>query len=214
MANSRLPFAASLKAVLFDLDGTLLDSAELHYEIYVQLFAEYGITFTRQQYIDAYSPNWTVTYKILGLPEQLVPEANRRWLELASGRVPALFEGVPELLDHLAQPYRLGIITSGTRSRVLHDLEANGIEDWFEVIITGSDVSVPKPSPEGILKALWQLGIPPGQALYVGDTEVDYQAASAAGTHFVAVVGGHAPLPAGLPCTCLPHISELQDLLP
>ena len=106
------------------------------------------------------------------------------------------------------------MITSGTRSRVLHDLEANGIEDWFEVIITGSDVSVPKPSPEGILKALWQLGIPPGQALYVGDTEVDYQAASAAGTHFVAVVGGHAPLPAGLPCTCLPHISELQDLLP
>lgn len=203
----------TLQAVLFDLDGTLLDSAELHYDVYVQLFAEYGITFTRQQYLAAYSPNWSVTYHILGLPMEYIPDANRRWLELASGRVPALFEGVPALLEHLSQFYRLGLVTSGTHSRVLHDLEANGLERWFDVIVTGSDVSVPKPSPEGILKALQHMGIPPIQALYVGDTEADYQAASAAGTHFIAVNGGHAPLPPDLPCIILSNIVDLTDLL-
>lgn len=213
MGSNPRKLPASLQAILFDLDGTLLDSAELHYEIYVQLFAEYGITFTRQQYSDAYSPNWTITYQILGLPEQLVPEANHRWLELASGRVPALFEGVPALLEHLSQSYKVGLVTSGTRSRVLRDLEVNGIEGCFDVIVTGSNVSIPKPAPEGILSALQQLGVQPQDALYVGDTVVDYQAASTAGVHFAAVEGGHAPLPPDLPCVYLDHINALGNLL-
>jgi len=213
MANNMQPLPASLQAVLFDLDGTLLDSAAVHYDIYVQLFSEYGITFTRQQYLDAYSPDWIITYQILGLPMDSVSEANLRWLELASGRVPALFEGVPIMLDRLAANYRLGLVTSGTRSRVLRDLQVNGILNCFDVIITGDDVSASKPSPEGILVGLHQLGVQPERALYVGDTVVDFQAASAAGVNFAAVNGGHAPFPAGLSCTYLENISSLRQLL-
>lgn len=58
------------KAVLFDLDGTLLDSFSVHLEVYEIMFARFGIQITKESFLRAYSPNWYETYEVMGLPGQ------------------------------------------------------------------------------------------------------------------------------------------------
>jgi HAD superfamily hydrolase (TIGR01549 family) len=61
---------SGLKAVLFDLDGTLLDSFQLHYAAYQTMFAEFGIEMRRELFLNTYSPNWYRTYEAFGLAEE------------------------------------------------------------------------------------------------------------------------------------------------
>jgi HAD superfamily hydrolase (TIGR01549 family) len=69
-----------VKAVLFDWDGTLADTAEASYRCYVRMFAELGIAFDRETYARTYSPNWYLTFRALGVPEEQWSHADTRWL--------------------------------------------------------------------------------------------------------------------------------------
>ena len=79
-----------LRAVLFDWDGTLVNTAEASYRCYEKLFGSYGIAFDREAFRRTYSPNWHLTYSALGLAEERWAEADARWLRLprASGACP------------------------------------------------------------------------------------------------------------------------------
>src|SRR5262245_2199848 len=111
-----------LKAVLFDLDGTLLDSFSLHYSAYEVMFAHFGIAMDKDKFLGSYSPNWYRTYETFGLAEEHWERANTLWLEAADYHAPELFPGVIEMLDVLAARYSLGIVTSGSRSRVVKEI--------------------------------------------------------------------------------------------
>ena len=76
-----LPFPARLRAVLFDWDGTLVDSADLSFRCYVAVFTRFGVPFDRDAYARTYSPDWYRTYRLLGLDEACWPEADRLWRE-------------------------------------------------------------------------------------------------------------------------------------
>ena len=67
-----------LRAVLFDWDGTLLDSAEASYHCYVRLFSDFGIPFGRAEYQRTYSPDWYHTFRCVGLPEEQWADADQR----------------------------------------------------------------------------------------------------------------------------------------
>ena len=69
-----------LRAVLFDWDGTLVDSAEKSFRCYVEVFASFGLTFDRARFQATYSPEWTRTYEAVGLPREHWEEADERWL--------------------------------------------------------------------------------------------------------------------------------------
>lgn len=178
---------ANLRAVLFDLDGTLLDSFAVHCKIYEAMFAKFDIQITKHEFMRCYSPNWCHTYQAVGLPKESWGLADAYWLEEATKHEPALFPGAKDALLQISARYALGLVTSGSKSRVLRDLKRTGIVDHFQVIVTGDDVQEPKPSPEGLRRALENLGVHSNEAIYVGDTPADYEMARGATVGFIGV---------------------------
>jgi HAD superfamily hydrolase (TIGR01509 family) len=182
---------AGLRAVLFDWDGTLVDSAELSYHCYVRTFERFGLPFDRAQYQATYSPDWMKTYVGVGLPEERWPEADRCWLEhYAAGHAP-LLPGAREALDRLrGRRLALGVVTSGERTRVAREIADHGLGTVLATLVGHGDYRQRKPHPEGLLLALDRLGVAPGEAAYVGDSPEDVMMARAAGVFAVGIPGG------------------------
>jgi HAD superfamily hydrolase (TIGR01509 family) len=116
------------------------------------------------------------------------------WLEAAAAHAPVLFPGVEEMLDELGSLYTLGIVTSGSRSRVVNDLNRLSIAHRFAIVITGDDITDPKPAPESLEMALVHLDLSPGESLYVGDAHADFEMSRAAGVTFIGVPSEFANL--------------------
>lgn len=176
------------RAVVFDWDGTLVDTAEASYRCYLRLFESYGIPFDRRIYAETYSPNWHHTYRILGLPEEHWVEADQRWLDFFEEEVVQTIEGAAEVVSELrSRGYTVAVVTSGSRPRVEREIALHGFE--FAHCICGTDLTNRKPHPEGLLLCLDRLGIAPEEAIYVGDSAEDVQMAKAAGVYSIAVPG-------------------------
>jgi phosphoglycolate phosphatase len=182
---------ATLAAVLFDWDGTLLDSAEASYRCYVRLFESYGIGFDRALFGRTYSPNWHRTYEAVGLAPDRWPEADRRWLEHYCAEESRLVPGAREALGRLEQAgVAQGIVTSGERARVSRELSSLDVERYFRTVVFGEDAREKKPHPEALILALDRLAMHPERAAYVGDSPEDVEMARAAGVRAVGVPGG------------------------
>jgi HAD superfamily hydrolase (TIGR01509 family) len=181
-----------LKAVLFDWDGTLADTAEASYRCYVRLFAELGIAFDRETYARTYSPNWYLTFRALGVPEERWSAADRRWLAHFAEEQVELIDGARELLETLtARGLSMGIVTSGGRERVSRELDAHRLTPHLHECVYGCDVKEKKPHPEGLLLCLDRLGVRAADAVYVGDSPEDIAMARAAGVYSIAVAGNY-----------------------
>jgi len=179
-----------LRAVLFDWDGTIVDSAEASFRCYVRLFESYRIPFDRDRFQRTYSPDWYRTYVALGLPKECWDEADARWLGLYAGEENVLLEGAREALERLQRAgLALGIVTSGNRQRVAREIEGLGMRGLFGAVISAEDVEKRKPDPEPIVRGLERLGVPAAEAAYVGDSPEDVEMARAAGVYVVGVPG-------------------------
>ncbi|HVR41990.1 MAG TPA: HAD family hydrolase [Thermoanaerobaculia bacterium] len=179
-----------LRAILFDFDGTIVDSAELSYHCYVRAFERFGIAFDRERFETTYSPNWRHTYEQLGLPSERWEEADALWLEQYAAGECRLIDGVAPAVRRLERSgLRLGIVTSGSRSRVTPEIAALGLEGTFEVVVCAEDVRNRKPHPEGLERGIARLGVSPGEAAYVGDSPEDVAMARAARVFAIAVPG-------------------------
>jgi HAD superfamily hydrolase (TIGR01509 family) len=187
----------SVRAVIFDVDGTLVDSLEAYRVVAELAAAPHGVAVTREMVRQAMN-NDVVFWDLLipaerpdrgELIKQLMEEAIRRWPDAlrAHGR---LYPGLRGTLESLrSRGLRLGIVT-GSRATVLQPLHEAGLMDFFDAVVTGKDVQRRKPDPEGLLKCAAALGIAPHEAAYVGDTPLDVQASRAAGMASVAVLSG------------------------
>lgn len=182
----------SFKAVLFDWDGTLADTAEASYRSYVRLFEELGIPFDREVYARTYSPNWYLTFRALGLSEERWSFADDRWLAHFANETVELIAGARELLQSLTtRGLSTGIVTSGSRDRVTRELHAHGVAAHLHECVFGGDVTEKKPHPEALELCLERLRVRPHQAVYVGDSPEDVAMARAAGVFSIAVPGGY-----------------------
>jgi pyrophosphatase PpaX len=180
-----------LQAVLFDWDGTLVNTAEASYRCYEKLFGSYGIAFGRDAFQRTYSPNWHLTYSALGLAEERWAEADARWLEHYGEEEVVLIDGAREALLRVRRAgLRAGIVTSGDRVRVGRELDDLGVASLFEVVVCAEDILYRKPHPEALLLALDKLGVGAAEAVYVGDSPEDVQMAQAAGVMAVGIPGG------------------------
>ena len=204
-----------LRAVLFDWDGTLVDTAEASFRCYVRLFAEFGIPFDREVYARTYSPNWYQTFRMLEIPEERWPDADERWLAHFAEEPIALIDGARELLNAIEERgLAAGLVTSGSRDRVRRELAVHNVS--MHECVFGSDVREKKPHPEGLLLCLDRLRIEADDAVYVGDSPEDVAMARAAGVYAIAVPGGYpnrAALLAAGPDAIAETLPQVVDLL-
>jgi pyrophosphatase PpaX len=182
---------SALRAVLFDWDGTLADSAESSFRCYARVFPEFGIPFARADFARSYSPDWYHTYRQLGLPEEHWEAADARWLEHYACEPPRAIAGAPEAVARLrAAGLRLGVVTSGNRTRVEREMQALGLFSPFEAVVGAGDYRRRKPHPEALLLALERMDVPAAASVYVGDSPEDVLMARAAGVFAVGIPGG------------------------
>ena len=146
-----------VRAVIFDWDGTLVDTAEASYRCYVRLFDELGVAFDREAYARTYSPNWYHTFRQLGLPEERWPHADTLYLVSALRQLvgyPGVEIAVASArgaLDELASHgIDAAIVTSGSRERVTREIRSHGLADVIRECVCGSDVAQKKPHPAAL----------------------------------------------------------------
>jgi HAD superfamily hydrolase (TIGR01509 family) len=177
--------------VLFDWDGTLVNSAEASYRCFERLFASLGIAFGREDYERTYSPNWHRTYTAMGLSEERWTDADARWLAFYAEEQSVLLPGVRAALERLRQRQILrGIVSSGDRERVSRELVTHEIAAFFGTVVCAQDAARRKPDPAPLLLALERLRLRAEEAAYVGDSPEDVEMARAAGVYAVGVPGG------------------------
>lgn len=182
---------SGLRAVLFDWDGTLANTAEASYRCYEKLFGSYGIPFDRDAFQRTYSPNWHLTYTALGLARERWVEADALWLTHYQGEEVVLLEGTREALARVHEAgLAAGLVTSGDRVRVARELAGLDVASFFEVVVCAEDIVNRKPHPEALLLALDRMGLAASRAAYVGDSPEDIEMARAAGVYAVGIPGG------------------------
>ncbi len=185
-----MPARNALRAVLFDWDGTLVDSAEKTFACYVRVFAAYGIAFDHAAFERTYSPDWYRTYEQVGLPREAWPEADARWLACYATAPSLLLPGAREALERLAGAgLRQGLVSSGDGSRVRREIEEFGLARFFGAVVCGGETECRKPHPEPLLLAMGRLGVAAEATAYVGDSPEDVAMAQAAGVVSVGVPG-------------------------
>lgn len=189
-----------ITSVLFDLDGTLIDSWRLYMEAYTRTFEEcYGRAFDQTEALELLgrrprSETWLLR-NLLGPDAQL--DAFELFLtqyrSLHQSHFDGPYDGVLEMLRELrTHRYALGIVTGKSREAwAITETQAGLVP--FDVVVTESDIATPKPDPEGLLKALSLLGRDIGETLYIGDSLLDAEAARAIGMTFWAAVWPKEP---------------------
>ncbi|MEY3683393.1 MAG: phosphoglycolate phosphatase [Chloroflexota bacterium] len=187
-------YATPMKAVLFDWDGTLIDTTEHVYEANVEVMRSFGLPpLTRERYGAAFSPNWRRMYAALGVPEHLVEGAATVWHGAYKGHEAELLPGAYPALERLvAAGIPLGIVTAGDRKVVAGQLRRTGVADLIGSAVYGDDSVEQKPDPAPLRRGLAALGhaTTPAETAYLGDTLDDVRMARAAG---VRAVGIHSP---------------------
>jgi HAD superfamily hydrolase (TIGR01549 family) len=179
---------STITTFVFDWDGTLADSAHLGLAAFQKTFAELGVEFPLEIYQATYSPNWYSTYEALGLPRDKWQIADELWLHHYGEETAGLIKGVAETLFELRRKgYRLGVVTSGSESRVCREIERSELHDVFGVVICNEHIVKKKPDPEGLDLALQRLESKPEESVYVGDAPEDIQMGKSANVLTVGV---------------------------
>jgi HAD superfamily hydrolase (TIGR01509 family) len=187
-----------IKAVVFDMDGVLIDAREWHYESLNRALGLLGYEITRYEHLTTYDGLPTKRkLRMLtverGLPEELHGFLNslkqQYTLELVATRCKPVFHHQYALSQLKAAGYSLGVASNSVRRTVEEMMERSDLMGYLDVVISNEDVTRPKPDPEMYLAAMDRLGVRPEETVIVEDNENGVKAATAAGAN-VLVVGG------------------------
>jgi pyrophosphatase PpaX len=205
-----------LEGVLFDWDGTLIDSYHADTSAYLAMFREMGIGWGLKELEKNYSPNWYQVYRTAKLPRRLWNDADRAWRSHYAKHRPKLITGVRRVLSRLGGKHSLGLVTSGDRDRVLRQLREFRLTRLFAARVCSGDTLRKKPHPEPLRLALRQMELEPASCVYVGDSAQDVEMARSAGVLAIGVLG---PFPterrlrAARPEFLIRSLEELPDVL-
>lgn len=172
------------EAVLFDIDGTLLNTREFIFQAF-----EYSIKhhlkrkIDREELVKTTGLHLEKSYRILtGLENVKDLMITHDEFQYRNFQLIAPFQNTLQTLKSLGlAKVRMGAVTNRYGEQVLHSLKQAGLDKYIEVIVTPLDVKNPKPHPESIYRALKKLGVVIGRTIVFGDSPTDIQAGKAAG---------------------------------
>jgi len=196
-----------MKAILFDFDGTLINSRKANVLRYNEMAKKYGMPIangkdmmddvnrkTTMQTIQKYAPSTKIGKEAIEQVEGTLHEFRHHI---------KLFPYAREVLKELRKKYILGIVTN-RGSSTLPLMRHFRLQNYFSVVVTAADVKYPKPNPESIKKALKILKLKPEEAVYVGDFHTDHKAAKDAGLKAIML---------DKKCQTKYHIKSLKELI-
>lgn len=179
------------KYVIFDVDGTILDTEKAILKSLQKVLKEEGKDYEQEDLRFALGIPGDVTLKRLGIPdiERVSPKWSQAVLEFS--QEVQIFKGLKEVIEAIsASPIRTGIVTSKTKQEVIDEFEPFGISNHFEYIICATDTKNHKPHPEPLLVCLEKLNATHNEAVYIGDSIYDMQCAKSAGVKFALALWG------------------------
>jgi HAD superfamily hydrolase (TIGR01509 family) len=186
-----------ISCILFDLDGTLINTWDLYLEAYRLTVQPYVRKTLTAEDIKNSKPTPELHFIERTIPEKERDNAFRRFIthygNLYETTAMGMYEGVDQMLEKLRQAgYPLGIFTG--KSRMAWEITSRK-ENFghFDVIITDNDVENHKPHPEGLRKATSRLNVETSSSLYVGDNLMDFHTASDAGCYHAAALWSKTP---------------------
>ncbi len=185
-----------IKAILFDFDGTLVDSEKIHFQCWKQVLSQYGLTIDYETFLREaagipaleHAELVTVQYSLGVSAETMVRKAELIYSDMMKLHD---IEFMPYAMESLEYFYENGfpmaLVTGSIRPQVDPILKEKGIEKYFKTTITYDDVANSKPDPEGYLKAVEFLGFAKEEYLVFEDTANGTKAAKAAGLTCYAI---------------------------
>jgi HAD superfamily hydrolase (TIGR01509 family) len=207
---------AAIEYVLFDWDGTLLDSFEADANAYMDMFGALGMPWSIAELKRHYSPNWHHVYRAARLPRAKWEEADRLWRLSYRKQQPKMQPGARRVLETLDRRFHLALVSSGSRTRVRRQLREHNVSEMFLAKICNEDAPRRKPHPAPLRMALGKLRAQPHACVYIGDAPEDIEMAHRAGVRAIGVLGG-SPVPerlrAASPDALIETIRELPALL-
>jgi HAD superfamily hydrolase (TIGR01509 family) len=178
-----------VSGVLFDWDGVLLDSLSNSMNVYNKIMLEEGMEpLSREKFFRLQSPNWYEFYERLDIPKTMWKRMDDAWVRLYRQEAPKLQPDTMKCLRTLkSSNFRLGLISNGSKARVGGELARFDLNSFFDVVHCPGRNEEMKPAPILLQRALGDLGLQPGNAVYIGDSPVDIQAAQNAGIASIAL---------------------------
>jgi len=205
-----------VEGVLFDWDGTLIDSFHADTSAYLAMFQEIGIDWGLEELEQNYSPNWYHVYRAAGLSRKRWEDADRLWRAHYEKHRPRLISGARRVLVRLGREHPLALVTSGDRDRVIRQLREFRLTQLFTARVCSGDTARKKPHPEPLRLALRQMELDPSACVYVGDAPQDVEMARRAGVRAIGVLGPFSTekrLRTARPEFLLGSIVQLPDVL-
>jgi HAD superfamily hydrolase (TIGR01509 family) len=181
-------------AIIFDMDGVIVDSEPRHERAFREVFHEMGYGETHGMdfpqyygrsdralwidFIGKHQPPWSL--------EELTEWKQRRFLEIIRHEQP-IFVGLPELLEKLAARYKLAVASGSFHPVIDEVLAMRGLRRFFPVVVSVQDVGKGKPAPDVFLRAAELLGVSPQSCCVIEDAAAGVEAALAAGMSVIAI---------------------------
>lgn len=184
----------SFAAIIFDMDGVIVDSEPWHERAFREVFDEMGYGETHAMdfpryygrsdralwldFIEKHRPNRSL--------EELTEWKQRRFLEIIRREQP-IFAGLPELLEKLSSRYRLAVASGSFHPVIDEILAMKNLRRFFPVVVSVQDVPRGKPAPDVFLRAAQSLGVEPQRCCVIEDAAAGVEAALAAGMKVIGI---------------------------
>jgi HAD superfamily hydrolase (TIGR01509 family) len=209
-----------IDAVIFDLDGVILDTEELWNEVRKELASERGGRWSDRAQADMMgmsSKEWSrYMHDVVGVPDppdQINREVVRRMLDRYSEQLP-LIDGAVDAVKRMAARWPLGLASSSNRELIDRALEVSGLGPYFRVTVSSEEVERGKPAPDVYLEAARRLTVEPSRCAAIEDSASGIRSAHAAGMDVVAIPNKAFPPPPEILALASLVLDSIRELEP
>ena len=209
-----------VEAVVFDLDGVIVDSEHVWDEVREELARQRGGRWhdlAQTDMMGMSSPEWSrYMHDVIGLPQspaEIDQEVVRRMLDRYAKRLP-LIDGAVDAVGRLAGSFRLALASSSNRSVIDAVLDVSGLASLFEATVSSEEVARGKPAPDVFLEAARRMDVPAGRCAAIEDSGNGIRAAHAAGMRVLAIPNLRYPPPDDALALADVVLGSIDELVP